>query len=89
MTRRRVIIRGGVQGVGFRMATARAASTRGLAGWVRNRADGTVEAVFEGPDEAVGSIVRWCEDGPRGAHVRGVEVVDEPPEGLEGFQIRG
>jgi acylphosphatase len=87
--RRRAIIHGRVQGVFFREETRRRASALGVGGWVSNLADGTVEAVFEGPDEAVGSIVRWCEDGPRGAHVRGVEVVDEPPEGLEGFQIRG
>jgi acylphosphatase len=83
-----VIVSGGVQGVGFRISTARAANSRGLAGWVRNRADGTVEAVFEGDREAVDSLVRWCTQGPRGAHVDGVEVTEEEPEGLRGFAIR-
>jgi acylphosphatase len=64
------------------------ARSRGVAGWVRNNPDGTVEAVFEGDDEAVESMVRWARDGTRGARVERVDVVDEEPEGLEGFDIR-
>jgi acylphosphatase len=86
--RRRVIVRGFVQGVGFRYATVRAASQRRLAGWVRNRPDGSVEAVFEGEPDAVQSVVAWCGRGPHGADVDGVDVFDEPLEGLRGFDVR-
>jgi acylphosphatase len=86
--RRRAIVEGRVQGVGFRVALARAAQTRGVAGWVRNRADGTVEAVFEGGPEQVESLVRFCREGPRGAEVERVDVTDEEPEGLARFEIR-
>ena len=88
MTRRRLVVHGRVQGVGFRYSVARAAQSRGVAGWVANRADGTVEAVFEGELEAVESLVRFCCEGPRGAVVDRVEVDDEPPEGLRGFAVR-
>jgi acylphosphatase len=83
-----VVVYGQVQGVGFRYAVARAAQRRGVAGWVRNRPDGTVEAVFEGEPAAVESLVRICREGPRGAEVDGVEVVEEAPEGLRAFEIR-
>jgi len=59
-----------------------------VAGWVRNRPDGAVEAVFEGESDAVAALVAWCERGPRGADVESVDVVDEPTEGLRGFEIR-
>ena len=81
-------VQGRVQGVGFRYAVARAATSRSVAGWVRNRPDGTVEAVFEGEPEAVESLVRLCREGPRGAEVAEVDVVDESPEGLREFEIR-
>ena len=86
--RRRVIVRGRVQGVGFRVTIARAAQSRSVAGWVRNRPDGAVEAVFEGGADAVASLVRLCREGPRGAEVGGVEEREEPAEGLEHFAIR-
>lgn len=86
--RRRVIVSGRVQGVGFRDATVRQARARGVAGWVRNRPDGTVEAVFEGDPEAVAALVSWCEQGPRMALVDRVEAVEEPDEGLAGFGVR-
>jgi acylphosphatase len=86
--RRNVVVHGRVQGVGFRFALARAADSRGVAGWVRNRPDGTVEAVFEGQPDAVESLVRLSGDGPRGAAVERVEVADGEPEGLAGFEIR-
>jgi len=57
-------------------------------GWVRNRMDGAVEAVFEGPETAVAQCVAWCRMGPPRADVTGIEVTEEPPEGLVGFQIR-
>jgi acylphosphatase len=77
-----------VQGVGFRYSIARAAQSRGAAGWVSNRADSTVEAVFEGEPEAVDSLVRFCREGPRGAVVDHVEVANEEPEGLTRFAVR-
>jgi len=86
--RRRLIVHGRVQGVGFRWAIARAADSRGVAGWVANRADGTVEAVLEGRREAVESVVRSAEQGPRGARVERVQVTEEEPEGLRGFGTR-
>ncbi len=88
MIRRRVVVRGAVQGVGFRVSFARAAQSRGVSGWVRNRPDGTVEAVLEGDDDAVASALRWCGDGPRGARVDRVDVHDEEPEGASGFEMR-
>ena len=87
MIRRRVIVHGFVQGVGFRYAVVRAARSRGVSGWVRNNPDRTVEAVFEGESDAVEAVVRWCEEGPRGADVDGVEVFDEQPEGLSDFVV--
>jgi acylphosphatase len=86
--RRRVIARGRVQGVFFRGATEEEARARGVDGWVRNRRDGSVEAAFEGPPEAVEALVAWCRTGPRGAHVDAVEVEDEPVDGKRGFEIR-
>jgi acylphosphatase len=88
VVRRRVIAHGLVQGVGFRYTIRRAAESRGVAGWVRNRADGAVEAAFEGEPNEVDSLVRLSSEGPRGASVDRVEVVEEPPEGLSRFEIR-
>ena len=88
MIRRRVIVHGLVQGVFFRETTRRRAASAGVAGWVRNRPDGTVEAVFEGEDEAVARLVAFCREGPRGARVERAEVEVEQPEGLAGFEIR-
>jgi acylphosphatase len=86
--RRRVVVHGFVQGVFFRDTTRRLARTHRVAGWVRNNPDGTVEAVFEGPPEAVERLVAFAREGPRGAAVSGVEAFDEPEEGLAGFEIR-
>jgi acylphosphatase len=88
VVRRRVIVHGFVQGVGFRFSIARAAESRSVTGWVRNRWDGTVEAVFEGEREPVESLVRFCGEGPRGAAVARVEVFEEEPEGLARFAVR-
>ena len=81
-------IHGFVQGVGFRWAIARAANSRGVAGWAANRADGTVEAVLEGEPDAVESVVRICREGPRGARVDRVDVSEEQAEGISGFETR-
>ena len=86
--RRRVLVHGRVQGVFFRDSVRQRADGRGLAGWVRNRDDGAVEAVFEGAQEAVEDLVRFCESGPSSADVERVDVSDEEPEGLEGFAVR-
>jgi acylphosphatase len=86
--RRRAIVHGRVQGVGFRYSLARRAESRGVAGRAANRPDGTVEVVLEGEPEAVESLVRWCEQGPPGARVDRVEVADEEPEGVRGFATR-
>jgi acylphosphatase len=87
VTRRRVVVHGRVQGVFFRDTVRRRASERGIAGWVRNNPDGTVEAVFEGEPDAVESMVRYAHRGPRGAEVERVELADEEPEGLSGFAV--
>jgi acylphosphatase len=86
--RRRVVVRGHVQGVFFRDTTRREARRRGVAGWVGNRPDGAVEAVFEGPLADVEALVELCSHGPRGAVVDEVEVAEEPAEGLTGFDVR-
>jgi acylphosphatase len=83
--RRRVVVSGRVQGVGFRAAVSRHARTRGVAGWVRNLPTGQVEAVFEGDEVAVDGMVRFCGNGPLGAVVDGIDVVEEPPVGETGF----
>jgi acylphosphatase len=87
--RSHILIYGFVQGVGFRFAVQRAASSRGVSGWVRNRPDGAVEAVFEGEPENVDALVDFCRHGPRGAEVERVEVEEELPEGLGGFRVVG
>lgn len=86
--RRRVVVSGRVQGVFFRECTRREAEAAGVSGWVRNRDDGTVEAVFEGERSAVEPLLDWVRDGPRQADVDHVEVTPEGPEGLDGFVIR-
>ena len=88
MIRCRVVVRGRVQGVWFRDSCRREALAAGVRGWVRNRADGAVEAAFEGERPAVDRLVTWCHTGPPRARVDGVEIHDEPPEGDEGFRVR-
>jgi acylphosphatase len=85
--RKRVVVHGRVQGVFFRDTMRRMAESRGVAGWVRNRADGAVEAAFEGEPGAVDAMVQFARQGPRGAAVTGVEVIDERPEGAAGFVV--
>ena len=84
--RRRVVVTGEVQGVNFRNVTADEAEAAGVAGWVRNRDDGSVEAVFEGDADAVERVVEFCRSGPSSASVEDVDVAEEEPEGASGFQ---
>ncbi len=85
----RVVVYGLVQGVFFRQSTRRQAEALGVAGWVRNLPDGSVEAVFEGDAAAVGRLVEWCRRGPPGAEVEDVSVVEEPYRGeFSRFSIR-
>ena len=87
MIRRRVVVHGLVQGVFFRDSVRRRAEPLGVAGWVRNNRDGSVEAVFEGEPDAVDSLVRFAHDGPRGARVDRIDVSEEELEGLTGFRV--
>lgn len=82
-----MLVSGRVQGVFFRDDTRHEAVVAGVAGWVRNRPDGRVEAVFEGDADAVERLVSWCRTGPPAARVSHVEVVSEEPEGATGFRI--
>ena len=85
---RRVVVHGTVQGVFFREATRLRAESRGVHGWVRNNADGTVEALFEGDPDAVDAMVRFAGEGPNAAKVTRVDVEDAQPEGLDSFEVR-
>lgn len=88
MIRRHVVVHGLVQGVFFRETTRRRAEEAGVAGWVRNRPDGALEAVFEGDPDTVAELLSFVEVGPRDARVDGVDVTAEEPEGLVGFAVR-
>jgi acylphosphatase len=88
LTRRRVVVSGRVQGVFFRDTTRRRAEAAGVSGWVRNTPEGEVEAVFEGEPSAVEELVEFARRGPSRAEVTAVEVIEEDPEGLAGFEIR-
>ena len=84
----RIIARGRVQGVFFRAEASSRARVLGLTGWVSNRPDGSVEAVFEGLQESVEPMIRWCEHGTAGARVDALEVTWEPPQGETAFEVR-
>jgi acylphosphatase len=86
--RRRVLVAGRVQGVWFRESCRDRAQAAGVAGSVRNLADGRVEVVLEGPPAAVDEVVAWCRRGPLRAGVDGIEIVDEAPVGEQGFRVR-
>ncbi|MRJ78029.1 acylphosphatase [Aeromicrobium sp. SMF47] len=88
MERRHVIVRGTVQGVFFRASCEQEATRLGATGWVANRPDGSVEAVFEGPAEVVDRLVEWCRTGPPRAAVSDVEVTPQQPVGELGFEVR-
>jgi acylphosphatase len=86
--RAHVRIRGHVQGVFFRSEARERAESLRVGGWIRNCPDGSVEAVFEGDDDRVDSLVRWCGRGPRGAVVEDVAVEWEEPSGERAFVVR-
>lgn len=91
MTDKRTVhvrIEGRVQGVGYRAWVVRAANGLGLTGWVRNRDDGSVEAVFQGPPDVVQDMLRRCEIGPPAADVSRVEVIGEGGGAYQGFEVR-
>ena len=88
MIRKRVVVSGRVQGVFFRDSCQQAARQHKVAGWVANRSDGSVEAVFEGDDDAVREMVEWIRSGPSQADVTDIDVTDERPEGLGEFSVR-
>jgi acylphosphatase len=87
-TRAHVFVSGKVQGVFYRATTQERVHETGVDGWVKNLADGRVEAVFEGPADAVEEMVSWCHEGSDRARVDDVEVSYEDTEDLEGFEIR-
>lgn len=87
-TRAQVFVSGTVQGVYYRATTRETARDNGVDGWVRNLSDGRVEAVFEGPPDAVETMIAWCHDGSPAATVDDVEVEYEDPTGLDGFEVK-
>jgi len=87
MIRRRIVVRGTVQGVFFRSSCEREAKRRQVTGWVTNRSDGAVEAVFEGEPEDVDALVAWARSGPPGARVTDVEVSEEDLQGEREFRV--
>jgi acylphosphatase len=87
VVRRRAVVEGRVQNVGYRASCARRARASALAGSVRNLADGRVEAIFEGPPDRVDELVEWCRLGPPSARVRSVQVTEELPKGASGFVV--
>lgn len=88
MRRVHVAISGQVQGVGFRYHTKQVSERLGLTGWVRNRADGAVEAEVEGDETSVGELLTWLASGPAGAHVHDTEFTEMTPTGGSGFDVR-
>jgi len=87
-TRAHVFVSGTVQGVYYRANTRDTAREEGIDGWVKNLEDGRVEAVFEGPEDAVESMIEWCHEGSPAAEVDAVEAEYEEPQGKDGFEIR-
>jgi len=87
LVRKRLVVSGRVQGVWFRESCREQAVAYGVAGSVRNLADGRVEVVVEGTPDAVDRMVAWCREGPRRAEVRDVETTDEPTVGDVGFRV--
>jgi acylphosphatase len=87
VTAKRLLIHGRVQGVGYRESMRQEASRLGLSGWVRNRHDGTVEALVGGSAVAVESLIAWARRGPRFAQVEKVDIADAPASAGKGFSI--
>jgi acylphosphatase len=88
LIRTHVWVSGKVQGVGYRAATWDMATLLRLKGWVRNRRDGRVEAVFEGTAAQVEEMLRWCHQGSPLAQVKDVAVEYETPDGVQGFEVK-
>jgi acylphosphatase len=88
MVRVHVVVSGRVQGVWYRRSCQERAVAAGLAGWVRNRREGTVEAVLEGGRDDVDAVLAWMAEGPPGAVVTNVQLEDEAPVGESGFHVR-
>ena len=88
VVRYRVRVAGRVQGVWYRESCRREAESRAVAGWVRNNIDGTVEAVVEGEERAVGQVIAWMREGPPRAVVTDVQLFAEAPLGEQGFAVR-
>lgn len=86
-TRLRLVAHGRVQGVFFRSSVRDRASEAGVSGWACNRTDGTMEAVLEGPSEAVEGVAEFCAEGPEGARVERLERTVERPQGIAGFRV--
>ncbi|MDQ0573996.1 acylphosphatase [Agromyces albus] len=89
MIRRSIVVHGNVQGVGFRYSARREAERLGVAGWVRNRPDGSVEAEIEGDEASVTELIDWFTAGPPGAIVSGTDVAEREPLGEHAFRIIG
>lgn len=87
MIGRRIVVHGRVQGVFFRDSMRRMAESHGVAGWVRNNPDGTLEAVLEGEPAAVEALTAFAREGPRGATIERVDQSDGEPGGEQGFRI--
>jgi acylphosphatase len=83
-----VVASGRVQGVFFRDSVSREASSAHVAGWIINRDDGKVEAVFEGDEDDVARLVEFCRRGPGHAQIDELDVTEEEPEGLDRFEVR-
>lgn len=88
MIARRLVVRGRVQGVGFRVHMRTEAMRLGVAGWVRNRTDGTVEAFVQGEEGPVDRLIAWTRKGPASAQVTDVEIEERAPAELDGFATR-
>ena len=88
MRRVGVVVRGTVQGVGYRFSLRVVAERAGVSGWVRNRADGSVEAELQGAPSEVDTVLAWMAEGPPGARVDSRDVTDLEPEGTQGFEVR-
>ena len=89
MIRQRVIVHGRVQAVGFRYGARIEAQRLGVAGWIRNRSDGAVEAEIEGDAASVDEMLGWLDDGPPGAEVTSISTTDLQPTGEQGFRVVG
>lgn len=88
MSAKRAVVHGAVQGVFYRASAEQEAQRLGVAGWVRNLSDGSVELLAEGDDAAVEQMISWAGRGPSRAEVTQVDVEDRPEEGLSGFEQR-